>query len=332
MMKKMKSPDIRKWRSLALLPVVMFLSLAFTDPFDHGKKTVSGTETNAQNITDTIKTQLPEPMYILNGERTTMETVKILDPHKIENITVLKGEKAKTAYGEDGANGVIIITTKTIFDEENTRQYAATGKVTDALTGKPMQNVNIIVNNTTRGTITDKDGEFELPLEKEQEKVSFSFVGYRPEIIDLKSGNDVEIKLKKARAMIILPPPENNPGEKFRAALKSQKSQAPAKEQEYMIVESMPEFPGGMQGLSNYIASKASHPAHPDGKENSRVWVNFTVSETGKVMDVHVDKNIDPYLDKKAVRVIEDMPDWKPATQRGKPVSVEMSVAVDFKL
>ena len=331
-MKKMKSPDIRKWRSLALLPVVMFLSLAFTDPFDHGKKTVSGTETNAQNITDTIKTQLPEPMYILNGERTTMETVKILDPHKIENITVLKGEKAKTAYGEDGANGVIIITTKTIFDEENTRQYAATGKVTDALTGKPMQNVNIIVNNTTRGTITDKDGEFELPLEKEQEKVSFSFVGYRPEIIDLKPGNDVEIKLKKARAMIILPPPENNPGEKFRAALKSQKSQAPAKAQEYMIVESMPEFPGGMQGLSNYIASKVSHPAHPDGKENSRVWVNFTVSETGKVMNVHVDKSIEPGLDNEAVRVIANMPPWEPATQRGRPVPVELSVNVDFGL
>jgi hypothetical protein len=43
-------------------------------------------------------------------------------------------------------------------------------------------------------------------------------------------------------------------------------------------------------------------------------------------------KPVYPSLDAEAKRVITSMPDWKPATQHGKPVPVQMKVQVEFKL
>ena len=66
--------------------------------------------------------QNPEPLYILNGEKTTKEIVDLLDKEKIENVKVLKGEDATALYGEEGRNGVVIITTKKTEKAQNTSE------------------------------------------------------------------------------------------------------------------------------------------------------------------------------------------------------------------
>ncbi len=45
-----------------------------------------------------------------------------VDPGNIANISVLKGLAATNAYGSEGANGVILITTKTAVAGSNTKQ------------------------------------------------------------------------------------------------------------------------------------------------------------------------------------------------------------------
>lgn len=41
-----------------------------------------------------------------------------MNPDTIESINVLKGEEAILQYGEDGKNGVILVTTKTLVKKE----------------------------------------------------------------------------------------------------------------------------------------------------------------------------------------------------------------------
>ncbi len=60
--------------------------------------------------------------------------------------------------------------------------------------------------------------------------------------------------------------------------------------------------------------------------------VNFLVTSSGKVKNVTVSKSASPLLDAEAIRVISSMPDWKPGTQAGKSVNVQMQVPVEFKL
>ncbi len=53
-----------------------------------------------------------EPYILIDGIESDEDTMKNLDPNQIAKIEVLKGEEASTAYGDNGANGVVIVTTK----------------------------------------------------------------------------------------------------------------------------------------------------------------------------------------------------------------------------
>ena len=95
----------------------------------------------------------------------------------------------------------------------------------------------------------------------------------------------------------------------------------------------MPQFPGEQAALMQYIARNIKYPviAQENGIQG-RVVCQFIIDERGNTADVQVVQGVDPLLDKEAVRLIEEMPRWKPGKQRGKPVSVEYTVPVNFRL
>ena len=69
-----------------------------------------------------------------------------------------------------------------------------TGKVIDANTNLPLPGANVIVKNTTRGTLTDFDGNFSIEA-SQGEILVISFLGYLPEEILLKEQENIEIAL-----------------------------------------------------------------------------------------------------------------------------------------
>ena len=102
----------------------------------------------------------------------------------------------------------------------------------------------------------------------------------------------------------------------------------------FVVVESMPEFPGGQQALFRFLSENVKYPviAQENGIQG-RVICQFVVNKDGSIVDVEVARSGgDPSLDKEAVRVIKSMPKWKPGKQRGKPVRVKYTVPVNFKL
>lgn len=105
------------------------------------------------------------------------------------------------------------------------------------------------------------------------------------------------------------------------------------KEIEYTYFESMPEFPGGVEGLMNYLRENVIYP--PDAKAKGiagKVFVNFVIGKDGVVRDVKVIMKVHHLLDKEALRVIETMPNWTPEMQRGKKVSVSYNIPINFIL
>lgn len=53
-----------------------------------------------------------QPLLIVDGVRQPQEALKRLAPDAIQSIEVIKGPAASRQYGPDGANGVIVVTTK----------------------------------------------------------------------------------------------------------------------------------------------------------------------------------------------------------------------------
>ena len=105
------------------------------------------------------------------------------------------------------------------------------------------------------------------------------------------------------------------------------------KDEVFVVVEQMPEFPGGLVALKEYIKANLQYPqaALEKGIEG-KVYVNFMVSKTGAVSDVKVAKSADLLLDKEAARIIQSMPNWNPGKQHGEPVEVLYTLPVDFHL
>ena len=101
----------------------------------------------------------------------------------------------------------------------------------------------------------------------------------------------------------------------------------------FVVVEELPEFQSGTDAMLTWIAANIKYPAEAiQGKIEGKVYVNFTVSTSGKVKDAVVIKSVSPTLNEEAIRVISSMPDWRPGMQAGKPVEVQYRVPVEFKL
>ncbi len=101
----------------------------------------------------------------------------------------------------------------------------------------------------------------------------------------------------------------------------------------YQVVQYMPEFPGGMVELMNFISNNVRYPADAlaAGIEG-RVTTMFIVERDGTISNVQVLRGLEPSLDAEALRVIRSMPTWKPGRQDNKPVRTRYTVPVNFRI
>lgn len=95
----------------------------------------------------------------------------------------------------------------------------------------------------------------------------------------------------------------------------------------------LPEFPGGLDGLINYLGDHIRYPKMAaKNKVQGRVIVRFVVQKTGKVGKVEVLESVDKDLAEEAVRVVKSLPEFTPGLVNGQPVNVWFTLPVNFKL
>ena len=101
----------------------------------------------------------------------------------------------------------------------------------------------------------------------------------------------------------------------------------------YDVVEQMPEFPGGMEALINFLSTNIKYP-NDAIKQNvgGRVMVMFVVETDGSISNVRVAKRVFPSLDAEAIRVAKTMPKWKPGKEKGRLVRVNYTLPVVFSI
>jgi TonB-dependent starch-binding outer membrane protein SusC len=88
--------------------------------------------------------------------------------------------------------GALLITLS-VYAQEKT----VTGVVTDADSREPLPGVTIVIQGTTRGTVTNFDGEFSVQVEEGQTLI-FSFVGYTPQEIVVSTANVLNVRLRQS--------------------------------------------------------------------------------------------------------------------------------------
>ena len=114
---------------------------------------------------------------------------------------------------------------------------------------------------------------------------------------------------------------------------KQEEVQEKEEQQVFVVVEEMPEFPGGELALRTFIGKAIVYPtvAQENGIQG-KVFVTFVVNKDGSVSNAKIARGVDASLDQEALRVVSTLPKWKPGKQRGVPVRVSYTVPISFKL
>lgn len=127
------------------------------------------------------------------------------------------------------------------------------------------------------------------------------------EDVDINISADLDI----GDQLSMPPPPEEEPEEDF-----------------FIVVENQPELIGGIGGLQKKI--RYPEMARRAGIEG-RVYVQFIVNERGEVENPVIIRGIGGGADEEALRVVREAK-FRPGLQRGRPVRVQFSLPIVFKL
>ncbi|MDX9727542.1 MAG: TonB family protein [Bacteroidales bacterium] len=104
-------------------------------------------------------------------------------------------------------------------------------------------------------------------------------------------------------------------------------------EEPFVVVEEMPEYPGGDIALLQFVNENTNYPAEAKTQNiQGRVIVRFAVTKDGNVTNITALKGVHPLLDAEAIRVVSLLKGFKPGMQGGKAVNVWYMLPVTFTL
>jgi TonB family protein len=204
-----------------------------------------------------------------------------------------------------------------------------TGVITNSV-GLPVSDAVLVLKGTGRGTITNAQGEFSLKQIPVESTIMVTHVSFLPNaFVVSKSKSRFELTLQKSitqldEIVVMGIGPPSHP---------TRTKSAPTSDNQLVVVEQNPEFPGGMQALYKYLTDQISYPAEASQNNLSgKIFISFSINEEGKVRKPQIVKSLGWGLDEEVLRVILNMPPWKPARQNGKAVAKDFALAIVFSL
>jgi TonB-linked SusC/RagA family outer membrane protein len=103
-----------------------------------GNTVIKNNNANKNGLSSDLADDLSKPLYVVDG--VFFEDINILNPADIQQMDVLKDASATAIYGARGANGVIIITTKSGVEGRTIFTYEATAGLNSAVNVPDMYN------------------------------------------------------------------------------------------------------------------------------------------------------------------------------------------------
>lgn len=189
--------------------------------------------------------------------------------------------------------------------------------------GKPIIGAIVLAKGSTKGVVTDREGKFTLKVQPEV-PLEVSYVGYETKTVQGEEGKTLEVTLTKDTDSSLHGTPQ-------KITIAEAKDRTTGDKNVYDVADQMPQFPGGVKAMMEYISKNLQYPEDAkQAKKSGRVIARFTVQEDGSIADVEIIRGSYPSLDAEAIRVLSGMPQWQPGMQDGKAVAVKYTVPIMF--
>jgi TonB family protein len=302
------------------------------------------------------------PLIYLDGVLIDKKTLHQFIQDNLVNIQEIEGQAALDKYGEKGKNGVISVTSRGPAPKE--ANPFAVYSDHEAVKNEIENNVFLVVEEMPEfpgGELALRKfiGEtIQYPAEAKakgiQGKVFVTFVvNSTGKVEKAKIARGVDPLLDAEALRVVGALPTWKPGKQRGVAVSvsytvpvsfalsdkketsvAQETASPkGKKEVFIVVEEMPEFPGGAAALRQFIASSVSYPVEAqEAKAQGKVYVTFVVNSNGKIENPKIARSVSPALDAEALRVISGLPEWKPGRQHGQAVSVAYTMPIEFVL
>ena len=113
----------------------------------------------------------------------------------------------------------------------------------------------------------------------------------------------------------------------------------PDEEDVFDVVQHMPEFPGGMLKLMEFIRQNIQYPqAAKQNKLEGTVIMQVFIDKDGTVTQPRILRSVNPVLSadaalcEEALRIVSIMPKWKPGHQHGVNLKVKYTFPIKFEI
>ena len=98
------------------------------------------------------------------------------------------------------------------------------------------------------------------------------------------------------------------------------------------VVEQIPDYRFGMEGLAQHIKKYLRYPRQArKSRLEGTVYVGFLVDSTGVLRDFTIDQGLGGGCDEEAVRVLRSTSPWVPGRREGRPIATRCVVPVRFE-
>jgi periplasmic protein TonB len=121
--------------------------------------------------------------------------------------------------------------------------------------------------------------------------------------------------------------------EKNNSSSDKASKESKAKAYESFAIDEKPIFPGGDEGLTDYVTNHIIYPKESKKKGiQGTVYVRFVVTKTGAIGETDIMRTVDPLLEMEALRIVKSLPKWTPGKKNGNTVDVWFIIPIKFKL
>jgi TonB family protein len=233
-------------------------------------------------------------------------------------------EANKSGVGKD--DGTDLAKRKAI-GEAGPRQPAAShnvnrkivrGKVSFSEDGTGLPGVNVLVKGSNEGTVTDGQGNYQIPVEG-QPTLQFSFIGFSTtEVQATDSQLDVQLNTDVSElSEVVVVGYSDDVG--FLPSTPT------------VMELATPE--GGRKVFKQYLEQNLQYPQEAlNNQVEGKVTVQFTIGMTGQLSDFRVIRGLGFGCEEEFIRLIKQGPKWSPTKKNEAPIKDRVRVRMRFSL
>lgn len=247
-------------------------------------------------------------------------TDSIEKPVEIAHNNVVSESRAITSKEEASREMVVSAPMAAMARKKSETGYALRGKVLSTEDNLPIPGASVSIKGTTKGTITDTDGNFSINLpDSGHTTLTANYIGMDSEEINVSPGSQVEIRLNPSVSAL---------SEVVVTGYGVKKSDAGEEELSDHIY---PRPVTGKSKFNEYVRNNLHRPDNAEPGEKAVVVLSFLVRTSGEIDSIRVIRSPGKVYSDEAIRVIMSGPAWNPAEENGKPVEEDVRLRIVFR-